>query len=701
MSGESPEQPNRNTAEEEANLALRDAEWAEGAGLPERAVVAYRRVVALFPGVWEAHNNLAKLLLDLGRPAEALESAQAAQALRPDDPLVKANAGRALVKLDRPGEAVQFLHSALQANPGIHELRDMLARALLDAGRTDEGAAVFLEVEAQAANDFALLKLMARFHHRAKRGSDAERCLLRMREISPDHAPVYADLAHLYIDYSQYSKAYDVAKDGLRLEPNSTMFWNSLANSQASLGRVDDALQSYRKILELAPNVPPAHSNLLLTMHYVSGIDPAEIFEEHKRFGRAHAPPALATRSFPNTPEPQRRLRIGYLSPDIRQHSVAFFLEPLLDNRDRDRFEVYGYGAVQMPDEVTMRLRGKFDQYHSVLDMTMPQMAQAIKADRIDILIDLAGHAGSRHAPVLGYKPAPVLATYLGYPDTTGIEAVDYRISDWISDPPGAEATHTEQLVRLPHGFLCFSPPEDLPPIGPPPAIARGYVTFGSFNREFKVSRKVLDLWCQILLAVPGSRMVMKCAAGDDLATCEYQLGEFERRGVDRSRVQLVGFIASQKDHLAMYGDIDIALDTYPYHGTTTTLDSLLMGVPVITLSGYNHASRVGASLLSQVGLQEFIAYSEDEYVAKAVALAGNPAQLAALHGSLRERLLASPLCDGPGFVRKYEFALCGMWLNWCRTQGVELSAAEAAQAAFDFSAVIRCQTRLPTEGTP
>lgn len=688
MTGESPEQANQTTAEEEANLALRDAEWAEGAGLPERAVSAYRRVVALFPAVWEVHNNLANLLLDMGQTAEGLESAQAALALRPDDPLVNANVGRALLKLDRPDEAVQYLRLALQANPGMHELRDMLARAFLDAGRLDEGAAVFAEIEAQAAGDFPLLQLMSRFYHRIKRGADAERCLLQMRELNPTHPPVYADLAHLYIDFGEFSRAIQVARDGLKLVPDSATFLNLLAISQTSHGLVDEALQSYRRVIELAPNNALAHSNLLLTLHYPSEIDPAEIFAEHQRFGRVHAPPALATQRFANAPEPQRRLRIGYLSPDIRKHSVAFFLEPLLDYRDRERFEVYGYAAVKTVDTVTDRLRSKFDVYRSVFDMPNPLLAQAMKADQIDILIDLAGHAGSPHAPTLGYKPAPVLVTYLGYPDTTGIEAVDYRISDWISDPPGAETTHTEQLVRLPDGFLCFRPPEDLPPIGPPPAIAQGHVTFGSYNREFKVSRKALDLWCRILLAVPGSRLIMKSVASGDPATRERQLGDFEQRGVDRSRVQLVGFVPEQKDHLAMYRDIDIALDTYPYHGTTTTLDSLLMGVPVITLSGHNHASRVGASLLSHTGLHDFIACTEDEYVAKAVALAGNTAQLATLHDTLRQKLLASPLCDGPGFLRSFEFALRGMWLNWCRSQGVGLSPTEAAQAAFDFSAI-------------
>lgn len=672
---------------EEANLALKDAQWAEQAGLPDRAVTAYRRVLALFPGIWEVQSNLANLLLDLRRPAEAREAAEAALALNPGDPLVNANMGRAWLALGQAEKAVPFLRAALAIRPELHPLRESLALALLDLDRREEAAAVFREVEGRFGDDFQLLEKMAKFYTRARMGVDAERCLLRLLQLNPKHEPTYGDLALLYMDYAQFTKANEMARRGLEIAPDSAVFWNTLANSQSSVGLVEDALRSYRRVMELSPGIAAAHSNLLLTMHYVSGLDPGEIFAEHQRFGARHTPPALAARDFPNRPEPRRRLRIGYVSPDIRTHSVAFFLEPLLDYRDRERFEVYCYGLVKAPDQVTQRLRGKVDQYRNVVDLQLQHIAAQIKSDELDILIDLSGHAGSTHTAMLGYKPAPVQVTYLGYPDTTGIPAVDYRLTDWLADPPGAEAFNTEQLVRLPDGFLSFRPPPDAPDAGPPPCLDRGHVTFGSFNREFKVSREVMDLWCRILTAVPGSRMYMKCIAGGDPATREFQLAQFEHRGIDRSRVELVGFIGSAAGHLAMYRNIDIALDTFPYHGTTTTLDSLLMGVPVVTLAGYNHASRVGVSLLTQAGTPELIAGSADDYVAKAVALAGDPARLAALHGSLRQQLLGSTLCDGPGFCRKYEFALRGMWLNWCRRQGAALTPAEAANAAFDFPA--------------
>jgi protein O-GlcNAc transferase len=671
---------------QEANQAIQEAQWAENAGLLDKAVVEYRKVTRLFPRIFEVHNNLANVLLTLGRYDEALESGQAALALNPDDALVNAIVGQAWHGCGASDKAIPFLRTALGKAPELHPLRKLLAGILMEMNRAPEAAAVFRESEGQFSNDLEFLIAASAFYHRARLGTDAERCFLRMLTVAPKRVATYNDIAMLYLDFAHFSKARDMCVEGLKLEPRSPALWNTLANAQHSIGLIDESIRSYRRVLEYAPSLAGAHSNLLLVLHYPSGIDPGELFEEHKRWGRMHAPPALATKNFGNAPDPGRRLRIGYLSPDIRRHSVAFFLEPLLDHHDRTRFELYCYANVKSPDEVTRRLKPKFDHYRSIVGLRDAQTAGLIRGDQLDILIDLAGHAGALNAAVLGYKPAPVQVTYLGYPDTTGIAAVDYRITDAVSDPDGAEERYVETLVRLPDGFLCFRPPDNLPEIGAPPGLATGVVTFGSFNREFKVSRLALDLWCRILQAVPGSRIVMKSVAGSDPVTREHQFSEFERRGIARDRVELIGFIASQKDHLATYRTIDIALDTFPYHGTTTTLDSLLMGVPVITLAGYHHASRVGASLLTAVGCPEFIARTEDEYVARAVELASDLEKVRALHGALRQRLLQSPLCDGPGFARKFEYALRGMWCNWCAGGGARLSPAEAAAAAFDFS---------------
>ncbi|MEO8225563.1 MAG: tetratricopeptide repeat protein [Gammaproteobacteria bacterium] len=652
-----------------AALLREDARWAERSGLREKAVLEYRKLIELCPTDLDAHNRLAVLLLSLGRTADALAAARSAHALDPDDVTASASLGKALLLAGNFADGQPQAQLALAREPGRHDLRAVLARTLLDQNQTNEAVAVFREGEQQFPADPVLLGILAPLYQRAGLPEDAERCYLALLTLDPRAEKPYADLAQLCIDRALFNRALDIAQRGLAIAPDSMTLWNSVANSQASLGLGELAFASYRRVLELAPGFASAHSNFLLAMHYPSGINPREIFEEHRRWAERHTPASLATTSFPNTRDPGRRLRLGYLSPDIRRHSVAFFLEPLLEHHDAGRFELYCYADVKTPDSTTERLKARFDHFRSVTGMTDRDIVAMIRNDGIDLLVDLAGHAGNTHLAVLGHKPAPVQVTYLGYPDTTGIEAVDYRLSDALADPPGVEDRYTEQLVRLPDGFLCFQPPAERPAIGPPPALARGTVTFGSFNREFKVSQQTLDLWCRILAAVPGSRILMKSIAGNDPATREHQLAEFERRGIARDRVQLVGFIASQAGHLASYRDVDIALDTFPYHGTTTTLDSLLMGVPVITLAGYHHASRVGVSLLTRVGLPELIAGSDDDYVAKAVALAGDLPRLTTLHAALRERLLASPLCDGPGFTRHYEAALVAMWEHWCQEQ--------------------------------
>ncbi len=675
---------------EAATRALEDAQWAERVGLPERAVAEYRKVAALWPAVSEVHNNLADLLLSLDRPGEALEAANRALALKPDDPLVNANVGRAHLHLGQAEAALPFLRKALAGRPDLHPLRKQLADVLLEMGRRDEAIATFAEIDDRYPNDVEVLKMTANLYHRAHAAAEAERVYLRLLQLAPQRDATYNELSQLYIEYAHFSKAKDIALAALRLKPDQPALWNTLALAQASLGLVKDALASYRRVLEMAPNLAISHSNMLLTMHYSTDVGPEQMAEEHRRWGRVHSPPTIANRVFHNTPDAGRRLRIGYVSPDFRRHSVAFFFESLLDHRDRERFEVFCYGEVRSPDDVTQRIKAKADRYRNIANMHDAQVADIIRQDGIDILIDLAGHTGTSRATLLGYKPAPVQVTYCGYPDTTGIEAVDYRITDALADPPGVDDRYTETLIRLPDCFLCFRPPESLPDIGPAPMLSGAPVTFGSFNREFKVSQDTYDLWCRILRAVPDSRMIMKSIAGGDAGARRLTLAEFERRGVPPERVELIGFIAEQKNHLAGYRKVDVALDTYPYHGTTTTLDSLLMSVPVITLEGYNHASRVGVSLLTSVGLTEFIASTPDEYVALAIELAGQPQRIAELHGTLRDRLLQSPLCDGPRFTRTFEYALRGMWCRWCREQGATLSDEQSAMAAFDFAPLQR-----------
>ncbi len=675
---------------EAANRALKDAAWAEQNGLAERAIAAYRRVVQLAPHIHQAHNNLSGLLLGIGQAQEALAAARQALALQPDDPMVNANAGQASVACGLVDEGIALLRKALLARSDMHPLRALLADVLVDAGRLEDGAALFSSVEGQYQNDARFLAAAARLYARVGLAGSAEASYIRLLQLEPRRAATYNDCAQLYNEHTQFSKARELCLKGLMLEPDAPVMWNTLANAQACMGQTGEALQSYHRALELAPALAATRSNLLLAMHYSSEVTPAQRVQAHREFGRLHAQPAAAARAFANSADPGRRLRIGYSSPDFRTHSVAFFFEPLLEHRDREGFEVVAFADVKGPDAVTARLRSQCDEWHSIVNLPDAVIAERVRAAGIDILVDLAGHAGNTHAAALAWKGAPVQVTYCGYPDTTGLEAVDYRITDAIADPPGVDADYAERLVRLPGSFLCFRPPPLLPDITPPPGPGRGHVTFGCFNREFKVSKQAYDLWARILRSVPGSRLVMKCLGAADAGTRAFLLGEFERRGIPAARIELVGFIASQQEHYGWYRQVDVALDTFPYNGTTTTLDSLMMGVPVVTLAGDCHAGRVGASLLTRIGIPEFIARDADEYVALAIELACDPERIAGLHGSLRQQLFASELCDGATFMAGFEFALRGMWANWCRRQGATLTPRQQAMAAFDFSVLRR-----------
>jgi predicted O-linked N-acetylglucosamine transferase (SPINDLY family) len=361
-----------------------------------------------------------------------------------------------------------------------------------------------------------------------------------------------------------------------------------------------------------------------------------------------------------------RRLKVGYVSPDFRQHSVAYFLEPLLRSHDRKVIEVFCYAEVGWPDTVTERFKQLADHWVTTVGMSDDATAERIRRDGIDILVDLAGHTSKNRLPVFARKPAPVQVTWLGYPNTTGLTAIDYRFVDAVTDPEGeTEALASETLVRLPGGFLCYGGPDDAPAPGPVPSLTTGTVTFGSFNNPAKLSAATLDAWADVLARLPQARLLLKGKPFADPATRALYLDRLAKRGVAVERIELVAWLP-EEGHLALYNRIDIALDPFPYNGTTTTCEALWMGVPVITLRGDRHASRVGASLLTQTRLTDLIADSVEAYVETAVALAGDPARLSELRQSLRPRMAASPLCDAPAFADKIEHAYRTIWQRWC-----------------------------------
>jgi predicted O-linked N-acetylglucosamine transferase (SPINDLY family) len=408
-----------------------------------------------------------------------------------------------------------------------------------------------------------------------------------------------------------------------------------------------------------------------MILNYDGHLSAATLFDAHRaldeRYGRAvFRPDAHA-----NDRGAERRLRVGYVSPDFRSHSVAHFLEPLLRRHDRNAVEVFCYAEVNWPDARTECFKQLADHWLLTVGMSDEEVAERIRRDRIDILVDLAGHTASGHAAksrllVFARKPAPVQMTWLGYPNTTGLKAIDYRMVDEVTDPVGeADAFASETLVRLSGGFLCYGGDDGPPAPGPVPSLTTGTVTFGSFNSPPKLSPATLDAWAQVLARLPEARLLLKGKPFADAATRALYHDRLAERGVGPERVELAPWLPEQA-HLALYDRLDIALDPFPYNGTTTTCQALWMGVPVVALRGDRHASRVGASLLTQIGLPELIADSIGAYVEIAVALAGDPARLADLRHSLRRRMLASSLCDAAGFARKTEHTYRTMWRRWC-----------------------------------
>ena len=395
------------------------------------------------------------------------------------------------------------------------------------------------------------------------------------------------------------------------------------------------------------------------------------MFAEHCRWAEVHAEP-LGRDVVPlsSDGDPGRRLRVGYVSNNFREHSVAFFVEALLASHDRSKVEIFCYADIMLADEFSGRLRRHSAQWRVITGQSDAQVAELIRQDAIDILVDLAGHTARNRLLVFARKPAPVQVTYLGYCNTTGLSAMDYRFTDALADSPGTtEHLHTEQLVRLPDCAWCYRPPDASPAVETPPVLRSGHITFGCFNARPKITGEMLALWARLLLEMPASSLLLKNVGFGEPSARQHTRDLLAKAGIAPERVELVGRVPTLAGHLATYARVDIALDTFPYHGTTTTCEALWMGVPVITLAGRTHASRVGVSLLTTTGLPELVASSPDEYVKIAAALATDVPRLAALRTTLRTRMASSPLMDASRFARNVEAAYRQMWRTWCAKQ--------------------------------
>ncbi len=603
-----------------------------GLGRHAEAMATLRRAVALDPADAVALNELGNLHWRSGQIAAADECYQRILARDPDNAVALLNHGNAMLRLGQPSAAAAAFQRGLERQPASADLRFGLACALGSLGHPQRAVTLYQDLARQ----------------------------------SPAYPGLQVNLGAALMRLGRCQEAIDCYDRAIADDPLDYRAHNNRGNALREQQRMTEAAASFRRALEIRPDHAIAHSNLLLTLNYTETSQEA-IYRESLRY-EAHQAARLrpAAPRFANGKDPGRTLRVGYVSADFRRHSVAYFMRGVIAAHDRREVAVHCYASVESPDGVTAKLQALADHWRMITGVSDEDVARQVRADGIDILVDLGGHTGGNRLLVFARRSAPVQVSWLGYPNTTGLRVMDYRLTDAIADPPGeADALHTERLVRLPEGFLCYQP-DDAPAVAA--TAGRRGVTFGSFNTLAKVTPAVVAVWAEILRRTDGARLLLKSDALNDAAARQRLLEQFARHGVGAARLELLPWVDDHRAHLDLYKRVDLALDTFPYNGTTTTCESLWMGVPVVVVRGNRHAARVGASIMTHAGLAEWIAANEDEYIGLAVARAADAAALGASREGVSAQVRASALADPAGFTANLERAYRELWTAWCRT---------------------------------
>lgn len=490
--------------------------------------------------------------------------------------------------------------------------------------------------------------------------ADAMGWFKKILAVKPDHIPTLLMVSATFEVTGNPSACENSCNIILRHDPNNVSALNNLGNACKNSGKPREAVAAYEKALSLNPNVDAIRSNLLFALNYAAH-DPISLLNDHKLLAHHWDNPQWQYRNL----EKKEKLRIGFVSPDFSKHSCAYFLRGLYTALDRERFFLASYGNVEFPDSLTTWFEEQSDLWRDINEISSAAAAQQIKDDNIDILIDLAGHTGGSNLAIFGLQPAPVQVTWLGYPATTGMNTIHYRITDPVADPEECDSHYTEKLKRLPH-FLNYSHTKEIPDFDFSQFKSRDHTVFGSFNNIAKLTPETIELWGAVLTAVPDSTLLIKHKNFNDPGVQELFLHRFREAGIDTNRLIFHEFNFTDKGHMEEYNQVDIALDSYPYNGTTTTFEAMVMGVPTITLTGTVHASRVGTTINKGAGLESFIAATPEEFVRCAVESSKDRKKLLHLKESLRTKFYDSPFADYRTFTRNFENALIEMWEEQC-----------------------------------
>lgn len=600
-----------------------------------QAVTSYRRAIQLKPDYADALNNLGTVLQEQGKLDEATASYRRALEVQPDFAEGHTNLGAVLKVRGKLDDAVASYRKALSLRPNYPVAHNNLGNALKEQGKLDEAFA----------------------------------CYKKALELKPDFSEAHCNLGNILKGQGLLEEAVECYRRSLMLASDNAETLNHLGNALKDQGKLDEALGCYRRAMDLKPSLTDAHSNLLSTYQYRSGITLSELKAAHLEFDRKHAAAFKSQWRFhQNRRDPNRKLRIGFLSPDFGRHPVGYFLIRTLENLDRGQFEVACYNNRTHKDDMTARFQLASQIWRDVGGQSDDEIAAKITEDRIDILVDLAGHTASNRALVFARKPAPIQIAWIGYEGTTGLQAIDYLLADQHTVPEGSESHYCERVLRMPGGYICYDPPGLFPEVAVLPATVQGYVSFGSFNNPAKITREVIETWSKILQRVPQSRLKLKYRGMNDKSVSDRFSQMFEEFGVEPSRIEYLPH-SPHRDYLSTYAQIDIGLDPFPFGGGITTCESLWMGVPVVTCPGETFASRHGMSHLVSAGVEGTIARDLDDYVEIAVSLANDLSRLAGTRAGLRERVASSNLCNGKRFAAELGAVLRQVWKEWLETE--------------------------------
>jgi protein O-GlcNAc transferase len=624
------------------------------------AVAAYQQALSLKPDYAMAHNNLGIAFSALKRYDEAIASYEQALRLKPEFPEARNNLSIVLRDQGKLDQALASCREALRLRPNYPEAHSNLGNTLRDQGKLDEAVAAYRQAVALRPN-FAPFRYnlgnVLRDQARLDEAIAEYHAALRIR---PDYTEVHNNLGAALKDQAKLDEAIAAYQQALRLRPDFPDALGNLGNAMKDIGKLDEALSCYDRAVELKPHDPRPDNNRIYTMQFHPRYDAAAIFREQRAWNERRAKPLTdSIDRHENHPSADRRLRIGYVSAYFCAHAEAFFVLPLLEAHNHEHFEIHCYSSVLRPDELTERHRRAADVWHDVRGLPDADLARRIRADKIDILVDLAMHMAESRLLAFARKPAPVQATWLAYPGGTGLDTMDYRFIDPHIEPSLAQPCHVEKSIALPDCWCCYDPLTDVPPAA---ARGGGAVCFGSTNNPCKLNEPLLRLWARIMAAAPDSRLLLQTFSSEHSDRIRRVMSQ---AGIVSTRLDFVGR-APRASYLRLYDGIDICLDPLPYNGITTTLDALWMGVPVVSLAGQTAAGRAGLSILSAINLTELAAQTPDQFVKIAADLAVNPARRTEMRSTLRGKLKSSPLMDSPRFASAMEAAYRQMWRQWC-----------------------------------